>query len=86
MVDQPAGQHSTPLGEITASFIYLGISAFGGLAIIEPVHRRVVEAKGWLSQAEFLDGLALCQMAPGATVGQLAAYAGYRLQGLARGP
>ena len=70
------------LREIIASFLHLGISAFGGLAMIEPVRRRVVEDKGWLSQAEFLDGLALCQMAPGATVVQLAAYAGYRLRGL----
>ncbi|MCX5892505.1 MAG: chromate transporter, partial [Deltaproteobacteria bacterium] len=70
------------LREISAAFLYLGISAFGGLAMIEPVRRRVVEGKGWLSQAEFLDGLALCQMAPGATVVQLAAYAGYRLRGL----
>lgn len=70
------------LREILASFLHLGISAFGGLAMIEPLRRRVVEDKGWLSQGEFLDGLALCQMAPGATVVQLAAYAGYRLRGL----
>jgi hypothetical protein len=50
--------------------------------MIEPVRRRVVEEKGWLSQAEFLDGLALCQMAPGATMVQLAVYAGSRLRGL----
>ncbi|MCL4502962.1 MAG: chromate efflux transporter [Deltaproteobacteria bacterium] len=70
------------LWEISASFLHLGISAYGGLAMIEPVRRRVVEEKGWLSQAEFLEGLALCQMAPGATVVQLAAYAGYRLRRL----
>jgi chromate transporter len=70
------------LREMCATFLHLGITAFGGLAMIEPVRRRVVAEKGWLSQAEFLDGLALCQMAPGATVVQLAAYAGYRLRGL----
>lgn len=73
---------SAGLGDITASFLHLGLSTFGGLAMIEPLRQRVVEEKGWLSQAEFLDGLALCQMAPGATVVQLAAYAGYRLRGL----
>src|SRR5512140_2594457 len=73
---------SPSLREIIAAFLHLGISAFGGLAMIEPVRRRVVEDKGWLSQTEFLDGLALCQMAPGATVVQLAAYAGYRLRDL----
>jgi hypothetical protein len=82
MVVQPVRQHSTSLEEITASFLFLGVSAFGGLAMIEPMRYRVVEAKGWLSQAEFLGGLALCQMVPGATVVQLAVYAGSRLRGL----
>ncbi len=70
------------LREILASFLYLGITAFGGLAMIEPLRRRVVEDRGWLNQTEFLEGLALCQLAPGATVVQLAAYTGYRLRGL----
>jgi len=47
--------------------------------MVEPIRRRVV-AKGWLSQGEFLDGVALCQVVPGATVVQLATYVGYRLQ------
>ena len=40
------------LREILAAFLYLGISAFGGLAMIEPLRRRVVEDQGWLSQTE----------------------------------
>ena len=36
--------------------------------------------KDWLSQQDFLDGLALCQLLPGATVVQLATYVGYRLR------
>ena len=36
--------------------------------MVEPIRRRVVQEKGWLSQQEFLDGLALCQLLPGATV------------------
>ena len=67
-------------GEIFLAFLHLGVTAFGGLAMVEPIRRRVVETKGWLSQAEFLDGVALCQVVPGATVVQLATYVGYRLQ------
>ena len=67
--------------EIFLAFLHLGLTAFGGLAMVEPIRRRVV-AKGWLSQGEFLDGVALCQVVPGATVVQLAAYVGYRLQGV----
>jgi len=70
--------------DIFLIFLHLGTTAFGGLAMIEPIRKRVVEQKKWLSQGEFLDGLALCQMLPGATVVQLAAYLGQRLQG-ARG-
>jgi chromate transporter len=68
--------------DIFLTFLHLGTTAFGGLAMIEPIRKRVVEQKQWLSQGEFLDGLALCQMLPGATVVQLAAYVGRRLQGV----
>ena len=47
--------------------------------MVEPIRQRVVREKGWLSQKEFMDGLALCQIVPGATVVQLATYVGYRL-------
>ena len=39
--------------------------------MVEPIRQRVVKEKGWLNQKEFLDGLALCQMVPGATVVQV---------------
>jgi chromate transporter len=68
--------------EIFLTFLHLGTTAFGGLAMIEPIRRRMVEQKKWLSQGEFLDGVALCQMLPGATVVQLATYVGRRLQGV----
>jgi chromate transporter len=66
--------------ELFFTFIHLGLTAFGGLAMVEPIRRRVVTAKAWLSQGEFLDGVALCQVVPGATVVQLATYVGYRLR------
>jgi chromate transporter len=66
--------------ELTKTFLHLGATAYGGLAMVEPIRRRVVQDKGWLCQKEFLDGLALCQMVPGATVVQLATYVGYRLR------
>jgi chromate transporter len=65
--------------EMGKTFLNLGVTAYGGLAMVEPIRQRVVKEKGWLNQKEFLDGLALCQMVPGATVVQLATYVGYRL-------
>jgi chromate transporter len=71
------------LREITLVFLRLGLTAFGGLAMVEPMRRLVVDQSRWLSQEEFLDGLALCQMVPGATVVQLSTYVGYRLRRVA---
>jgi chromate transporter len=66
--------------QIIKAFLHLGATAYGGLAMVEPIRHRVVQEKEWLSQQEFLDGLALCQLVPGATVVQLASYAGFRLR------
>ncbi|MCX5890022.1 MAG: chromate efflux transporter [Deltaproteobacteria bacterium] len=68
------------LWELTRTFLHLGSTAYGGLAMVEPIRRKVVQERGWLSQKDFLDGLALCQLLPGATVVQLATYVGYRLR------
>jgi chromate transporter len=65
---------------IARGFLHLGVTAYGGLAMVEPIRQRVVVEKNWLTQQEFLDGLALCQLVPGATVVQLATYVGYRLR------
>lgn len=67
---------------IFRTFLLLGATSFGGLAMIEPMRRRVVEVKGWLGEQDYLDGLVLCQLLPGATVVQLAAYVGWRLRGV----
>jgi len=66
--------------ELTKTFLHLGATAYGGLAMVEPIRRRIVQEKAWLNQKEFLDGLALCQLVPGATVVQLATYVGYHLR------
>jgi chromate transporter len=71
------------VGNIARTFLHLGLTAFGGLAMVEPIRKMTVEQYGWLGQADFLDGLALCQMLPGATVVQLGTYIGYRLKRVA---
>ncbi len=71
---------SPSIGGIVKAFLHLGATAYGGLAMVEPIRRRVVQEEGWLSQQDFLDGLALCQLVPGATVVQLATYIGFRLR------
>ena len=68
------------IAHIARAFLYLGLTAFGGLAMVEPMRKMAVDKQGWLRQEEFLDGLALCQLLPGATVVQLGTYIGYRLR------
>ncbi len=68
------------IAHIARAFLHLGLTAFGGLAMVEPMRKMTVEQQGWLHQEEFLDGLALCQLLPGATMVQLGTYIGYRLR------
>jgi chromate transporter len=65
-----------------ASFLRMGLTAFGGPAMIAYIRKRVVGENRWLDPASFQDGVALCQTIPGATVMQMAAYIGLRLRGV----
>jgi chromate transporter len=71
------------LFQIFFSFLRLGSTAFGGPSMVAYIRKLAVERKGWLSAREFSDGVAFCQMVPGATAMQTAAYVGLRLRGVA---
>ncbi|MCD6451297.1 MAG: chromate efflux transporter [Acidobacteria bacterium] len=64
------------------SFLRLGLTAFGGPAIIAYIRELSVEKKGWLSSDEFADGISLCQTIPGATAMQVSAYIGLKARGI----
>ena len=64
------------------SFLRLGVTAFGGPAMVAYIHRMAVEQKKWLSDESFRAGVALCQVIPGATAMQMAAYVGLRAHGV----
>jgi len=65
-----------------ASFLRMGLTAFGGPAMVAYIRKRVVGQKHWLDPDSFHAGVALCQAIPGATVMQLAAYIGLKLRGV----
>ncbi len=71
-----------PLQVLFTRFLKLGATAYGGPAIAAHMKKNVVRDLGWLKEPEFMQGLALCQMIPGATFVQMAAYIGYRLRGI----
>lgn len=71
------------LGKLFLSFLRLGLTAFGGPAMVAYIRELGVVKKRWLSEESFRDGTALCQSIPGATAMQLAAYVGLRVRGAA---
>ena len=74
--------HAPSLGLLFRSFLRLGITAFGGPAMIAYIRRRAVTQNQWLDGESFQDGVALCQVIPGATVMQMAAYIGLKTRGV----
>ena len=47
------------------------------MALIGYMHRDLVEQRKWISEADYKEGLALAQLAPGPLAAQLAIYLGY---------
>lgn len=70
------------LALLSLSFFRLGLTCFGGPAIVVYIHKLVVEKKHWLDEKTFHQGLALCQSLPGSTGPLTAGYVGLNLGGL----
>jgi chromate transporter len=66
------------LKDLVVYFLKLGTTGFGGpVALVGYMHRDLVEERGWISEEEYKDGLALAQLAPGPLAAQLGIYLGY---------
>lgn len=76
----PAVARIGPL-ELFLAFSQLALSGFGG--VLPWAHRTLVERKGWLTQREFIDTLAMGQLLPGPNIGNMAVMIGYRFAGYA---
>ncbi|MGL6489333.1 chromate efflux transporter [Aeromonas hydrophila] len=72
------------MGQVFIQFLWLGCVSFGGPAAhIGYFQRTFVERLGWLTQAEFAQLLALCQLLPGPASSQLGFAIGRQRAGLA---
>jgi chromate transporter len=65
------------------SFLKLGLTSYGGPAIVHHIHKMVVHRKKWLEDESFKHGIAICQIIPGAISMNTAAFAGLKLRGIA---
>ena len=72
-----------PLLNIFTRFLRLGLTAFGGPAMVAYIRTMAVEREKWLDDTTFNSGVSLCQTLPGATAMQVAAYTGLKVRGLA---
>jgi len=64
------------------SFFRLGLTAFGGPAMVAHVRELSTRRHQWLDEDDFKNGVALCQSIPGAIVMQVAAYVGLKVRGI----
>ncbi len=71
---------SVSLPALVGVFMKIGVMSFGG-ALSGWMHREIVARRGWLDEDDFLSGLALGQIMPGANVANLSLYIGHRLRG-----
>ncbi len=64
-------------------FLWLGTVGFGGpIALAGHMQQDLVDERGWITREEYLEGLALAQLAPGPLAAQLAIYLGYLRAGV----
>jgi chromate transporter len=78
----PAMGSRQPVSLLSLFLIFLRIGAFSfGGGLTGWVYREVVQQRQWMSETDFLSGLALSQILPGANVTNLAVYVGQKLRG-----
>lgn len=77
-IETPAELVPCSMREFTLYFLRLGTFGFGGpIALAGYMQRDLVERKRWISKEDYLEGLALAQLAPGPLAAQLAIYLGW---------
>src|SRR5947199_9941526 len=66
------------LRDLLLYFLRLGTLGFGGpIALVGYMQRDLVEGRRWVSRQDYVEGLALAQLAPGPLAAQLAIYLGW---------
>jgi len=72
----------TSLRFLFLSILKLGASAYGGPGMISQIQETAINRYGWVKEGEFMRGVALCQLIPGAIMVHIVTYIGYRVRGI----
>src|SRR5260221_2074355 len=84
MATQTQAQSQVSLTKFALYFLKLGCIGFGGtIALVGYMQKDLVEERKWISQEDYLNGLAFSQLAPGPLAAQLAMYLGFVRAGFA---
>jgi chromate transporter len=76
-------QQRVSLARFAGYFLWLGTVGFGGpIALAGHMQQDLVDDRHWVRKEDYLEGLALAQLAPGPLAAQLAIYLGYIHSGL----
>jgi chromate transporter len=66
------------IGELTIYFLRLGLLGFGGpVALVGQMERELVAERGWLSNQQMRESIAICQSLPGPLAIQVGIYISY---------
>lgn len=80
----PSGRVVAPaipgLSELFLGFLAISLSGFGG--VLPWARRMLVERRGWLSERDFAEALALCQFLPGPNIVNMSIIVGSRFRGV----
>lgn len=76
--DTADGTQPVSLARFVGYLLWLGTVGFGGLiALAGHMQQDLVNSRRWISREDYVEGLALAQLAPGPLAAQLAIYLGY---------
>ena len=78
MATQTQAEPQVSLAKFALYFLKLGCIGFGGpIALVGYMQKDLVEDRKWISQEDYLNGLAFSQLAPGPLAAQMAMYLGF---------
>lgn len=70
------------LWDLFITFFRIGMFSFGGgYAMLPLMESEVIDIRGWLTNAEFIDIIAISEMTPGPIAVNSATFLGYRVSG-----